>query len=321
VQAGGFVIGLALLAWCVWLVAGDRGRVEQVKKLAQSPGALAGLLTLSIGVSLCTGMMFRAAVKPAVRLPVADVLAINAVSMLLNILPFKLGLVARIYLHRTRNGTPVPLILTWMAAVLCVMAIGVLPPVVATLALKRVDGAWWGAVAGGTVLLAAAAVIAGRLTGTQGFWNWVRAQGERRPRTMGRLTGWEGFDQLRRGPEMLSSPGAVAEGVAWRSASMGLGVWRFMIAAAAVGATMTAGQCVVADSVYFAIQATAPTGALGAREGGTVAAIASLAGESLPVVVLAVTAAETVANLLCAGAAMIYLKLTRPQKCTTGEPR
>jgi hypothetical protein len=110
---------------------------------------------------------------------------------------------------------------------------------------------------------------------------------------------------------MLGSASAVGQGVFWRSASMGLGVWRFAVAAAAVGGVMTIGQCVVADSVYFSIQATAPTGALGAREGGTVAAIAAMAGEHLPVVVLAVSAAETAANLLSAGVALLYLKLTR----------
>jgi hypothetical protein len=92
---------------------------------------------------------------------------------------------------------------------------------------------------------------------------------------------------------------------------MGLGVWRFTIAAAAVGAAMTIDQCVVADSVYYSIQAAAPTGALGAREGGTVAAVATMAGKQLPVVVLAVSAAETTANLLCAGIALLYLKLSR----------
>jgi len=321
VQGIGFVIGLLLLAWCVWLVAGDQERVNQVKKLAQSPGTLASLLALSIGVSLCSGMMFHAVSVPVARLPVLDVLAVNAVSTLLNNLPFKLSVVARLYLHRTRNGMPVPLILAWMGATLCVMAVGVLPPLAASLVLKRVDGQWWAAVAGGTILLAASAVVFGRLTRTERFWGWVTARGERLPGTLGRLTRWPGYVQFRRGPEMLSSPSAVAQGVAWRSLSMGLGVWRFAVAAAAVGATMTAGQCVVADSVYFAIQAAAPTGALGAREGGTVAAIASLAGESLPVVVLAVTAAETAANLLSAGVALLYLKLKRPvQKCTTGEP-
>lgn len=321
VQVIGFSVGLLLLAWCVWLVAGDQARVEQVKKLAQSPGTLATLLALSVGVSLCSGMMFHAIASPVARLPVPDVLAVNAVSTLLNNLPFKMSVVARLYLHRTRNGMPVPLIFAWLGATLCVMAVGVLPPLVASLALKRVDAVWWGVVAAGTVLLAAATVAFGRLTRTERFWGWVSGMGERFPRTLGRLTRWSGYGQFRRGPEMLASPLAVAQGVAWRSLSMGFGVWRFAVAAAAVGATMTAGQCVVADSVYFAIQATAPTGALGAREGGTVAAIASLAGESLPVVVLAVTAAETAANLLTAGVALLYLKLKRPvQKRTTGEP-
>lgn len=311
VQGVGFVIGLLLLAWCVWLVAGDQARIEQVKKLAQSPGTLATLLALSIGVSLCSGMMFHAIAAPVARLPVLDVLAVNAVATLLNNLPFKMSVVARVYLHRTRNGMPVPLIFAWMGATFCIVAVGVLPPLAASLALQRVDGLWWAVVVGGTIFLGAATVLFGRLTRTERFWGWVTAWGERLPGTLGRLTRWPGYVQFRRGPEMLASPSAVAQGVAWRSMSMGLGVWRFAVAAAAVGATMTAGQCVVADSVYFAIQTTAPTGALGAREGGTVAAIASLAGESLPVVVLAVTAAEAAANLLTAGVALLYLKLTR----------
>jgi hypothetical protein len=103
----------------------------------------------------------------------------------------------------------------------------------------------------------------------------------------------------------------------WRSAAMGLGVWRFWVASVAVGGVagaMTIGQCVVADSTYYFIQAAAPTGALGAREGGTVAAVAAMAGKQLPVVVLTVSAAETTANLLCAAVALLYLKLVRPQK-------
>lgn len=321
VQGLGFALGLGMLAWCIWLVAKDQARIDQVKKLAQSPGTLAVLLALSTGVSLCTGMMFRAMAAPVAKLPVLDVLAVNAVATLLGNLPFKLSIVARGYLHRTRNGMPVPLILAWMGASLCVMAIGVLPPLVATFALKRIDATWWITVVAGTVLLAACGIAFARVTGTERFWGWVSAQGERFPGSLGKLTRWSGYDQFRRGPEMLGSVPAVAQGVAWRSASMGLGVWRFAVAAAAVGATMTAGQCVVADSAYFMIQATAPTGALGAREGGTVAVVASLAGESLPVVVLAVTAAETVANLLCAGAGLMYLKMTRASVSRAPEPR
>ncbi|HYD01589.1 MAG TPA: hypothetical protein VEB22_10220 [Phycisphaerales bacterium] len=308
-HAAGFILGLALLGWCVWLVARDHDRIDQVKQLAQSPRTLLALLGLSVALSVCTGMMFRAVPSAVVRLPVLDVLAVNAVSTLLNNLPFKLSVVARIYLHRRRNGVPVPLVLAWMAATLCIMLIGVLPPVLVTVALKRVDASWWALVVGGTVLLAAGAVLAGRLTRSERFWSRVTARGDRHPGTLGRLTRWAGFAQLKSASDMVASAPAVAQAVAWRSAAMCLGVWRFMVAASAVGAAMTVGQCVVADSVYFSIQAAAPTGALGAREGGTVAAISSLAGESLPVVVLAVTAAETAANLLCAGAALLYLKL------------
>ncbi|HZW07160.1 MAG TPA: hypothetical protein VFF65_08545 [Phycisphaerales bacterium] len=320
-QAIGFAIGLMLLGWCVWLVASDQARIEQLKRLAASPGSLVALLALSIALGLCNGMMFRAAPSAVLRLPVLDALAVNAVTTLLNNLPFKLSIVARVYLHRTRNGVPVPLVLAWMAAALCIMVIGVVPPLAATVALKRIDGLWWAVVVGGTVLLAAAAVIAGRLTRSPRFWAWVTVAGERRPATLGRLTRWPGFAQLRQASDMVASVPAVAQGVAWRSAAMGVGVWRFMVAAAAVGATMTVGQCVVADTVYFSIQTAAPTGALGAREGGTVAAVASLAGESLPVVVLAVTAAETAANLLCAGAALLYLKLSTPPQQAQSPPQ
>lgn len=336
VQAVGFLLGMALLTWCVWRVVSDEQQLAEAKKLAQSPAVLATLVALSIALNLATGMLFCAMVRPVAKLRVPDLLAINAISGLLNNLPFKLSLVSRCYFHRARDGMPVPLILAWMGATLCVMMVSLVPPLAATVLLRRVDTLWWCVVIGGTVLLAVAAVVFGRLTATERFWGWVRTLGGRFPGTLGRLTRWDGFDQFRRGPEMLGSASAVSQGVFWRSASMGLGVWRLAVAAAAVGgaAAMTIDQCVVADSVYFGIQATAPTGALGAREGGTVAAIAAIAGKQLPVVVLSVSAAETVANLIGAGVALLYLKLRKPgarpdftppgqrtpQKCTTGEP-
>ena len=321
VHASGFVLGLGLLVWCVWLVASDQQRLNEAKRLATSPGTLALLIALSIGVSVCTGMMFWAVFRPVKRLPIADVLAVNAIATLLGNLPFKLSIVARGYLHRTRNGVPVPLIFAWMGASLGVMAIGLLPPIVATLVLKRVDAVWWAVVVGGTLLLAAAAVGVGRFASTEWFWGKVNAWGTKCPRTIGRLIAWPGFSDFSRGHEMLGCVPAVGQGVLWRSGAMGFGVWRFVVAAGAVGGAMTVGQCVVADSVYFSIQATAPTGALGAREGGTVAVIAAMAGEKLPVVVLAVSAAETAANLLCAGVGLLYLKLVRPTTPPQSEPR
>ncbi|MBY0308327.1 MAG: hypothetical protein K2Q09_06270, partial [Phycisphaerales bacterium] len=312
VQIGGFVIGLGLLAWCVWLVASDRERVDQARRLAESPAVFGQLVALSVGVQLCTGMLFRSVLVPVARLPVGDVLAVNSIATLLNNLPFKLSLVARAWLHRTRNGVPLPQIVAWMVASACVMAASVLPPVAATLVLKRVDGAWWGLTIGGTAALGLLVLFAGRVFRSDRVWTWVAEAGGRRPRTIGVATRHAAFAQLRDGPRMFASPAAVGLGLFWRSGAMGLGVWRFAVAAAAVGGVMTIGQCVVADSVYYSIQAAAPTGALGAREGGTVAAVAAVAGRQLPVVVLAVSAAETAANLLCAGAALLYLKLVRP---------
>ncbi|MFT3683921.1 MAG: hypothetical protein QM783_03160 [Phycisphaerales bacterium] len=318
VQVAGFVLGLALLAWCVVLVVGDEKRLEEAKRLAQSPGVLAQLVALSVGVSLCSGMVFRSVLSPVTKLPVADALAVNAVATLLNNLPFKLSLVARAYLHRTRNGVPLPRIVAWMAAAAGVIAVSVLPPLGATLLLKSVDAVWWAVVVVTTVVLGGLLVVAGRVTQSEAFWAWLAAMGQKLPGPLGRVVAGAAFQDLRDGPRMLASPAGVAQGLFWRSGAMGFGVWRFVVAAAAVGGVMTIGQCVVADSVYYSIQAAAPTGALGAREGGTVAAVAAVAGKQLPVVVLAVSAAETAANLLCAGVALLYLKLTRPK---ASEPR
>lgn len=309
VQIAGFVIGVGLLAYCVWMVASNETYRKQVVELWSKPGHLWAMFGLSCAILVFTGMMFRAVLKPVKTIPVADAAAVNSLCTLLGNAPFKLSLVVRVLIHTKRNELPLGVVVAWMGASAAVMVMSVGPPLAATLIVKELNGLWWLIAGGGTVIWAAVTVVIGRVVSRESAWSALQAWCGRRAGWLGRLARSKFALHVREWLMMLSDWRTVGEAMLWRTLDFVSGSARFIIAASAIGAAITLDQAAAADSAYFLIQTAAPTGALGTREAGTIAVLKPMIGESLPVMILAVSAVETAANLVLGLIGAMYLRV------------
>jgi hypothetical protein len=308
-QVLGFALGLSVLGYCVWAVVSNPSHVQQVRRLADAPWwVVAGLLALSSTTLLTTAMVFRATLRPVHKAPVADMAAINALCTLLGNAPFKLSLVARTLIHHRRHRVPLPTLVSVLAGTAGVILISLGPALGATLLLRRVDTLWWALTIGGTLVLALVCVRVARVLAPIEAWH---ALARRMPGALARVMHSAPALKLHHGLRTLADARAVAEALAWRAADLAVATARFKLAAFALGAALPWDQALIAASTYFILQGAAPTGALGAREGGTAAVLGALIGaQALPLIVT-VTAVESAANLVWGVAGAAYLRVDR----------
>ncbi|VAX41234.1 hypothetical protein MNBD_PLANCTO03-956, partial [hydrothermal vent metagenome] len=148
-QGAGFVIGLALLGWCVRVALSPENR-EQLAKLSEaSLGQVAALLGLSATTLLLNGVFFWITLRPVKRVPLVDHVAINALCTFLAFLPFKIGALTRVAINNRRDGVPILTIGAWYGCMFAVMLAAYLPAMGASMWRGGVDGLWWVACLGG----------------------------------------------------------------------------------------------------------------------------------------------------------------------------
>lgn len=312
----GFALGLALLWWCGARALAPENS-EQLRKLAAAPWWQAGaLVALSLASAMFNALAFHAAVSPVRRLPVWDVASVNVIASLGNYMPFKLGLIFRVLTHNRRNGVPLLTIGAWMGSMAVIMLCVLGPVLLAGVWRGRVDALWWVASIGGIALLCGAAVAAARFAGTGRGWALIERVWKALPMPR-RLHASAMLERIHEGTRMLGSARAVAGVVAWRLADLATQAARFLVAAAIVGRAVRWDESLLAGSTYYLIGSVSPAGQLGLREAGTAGLIGKvLAGvdfDAFSLIVLMVTAAELVALLLGAAAAMVYLARSRPR--------
>lgn len=110
-QAIGFVIGIALLAWCIWTAssAGDWSAVLRAEWTL-----LAGLLGSTLASLVVNALMFWTALAPVRHHSVPRLVGLNALGGLLNYAPIRLGLMARIIYHLRVDRMRASLVASWM---------------------------------------------------------------------------------------------------------------------------------------------------------------------------------------------------------------
>ncbi|MBC7771634.1 MAG: flippase-like domain-containing protein [Pyrinomonadaceae bacterium] len=339
VQLLGFAIGIGLLAWCASVAFHEKNR-EQLSRLTDARWQDVSLLVcLSLASLVVNGSSFWIVIRPVRRLSWLSVQAVNALATALASLPFKLSIVCRFAVHNRRDGVPLLTITTWMASVLVVMLATLGPIVLAGMWRGTTDAMWWGTSAGGVVLSVVLVVALARLFSREVIWSSVgRWLGEKKyaqfapgmtaddphAQTRGQETSgrWQGSirrravkaglaARAREGFQMLSSPTAVGGGALLRCVDLGIQAGRFLVAANIVQQDITVDQAVLAASAYFLVGVLSPAGSLGFREA---AVFGLLKGEAFSIVVLTVTAAETLVVLACATAGGLWLKLGQRQK-------
>lgn len=313
VQAGGFLVGLALLGWCASIALAPENRA-QLDHLAEArPWQIALLLALSAATLLLNGATFWVLLLPVRRLRAADVVAVNTLATCLAYLPFKLSLVSRVLIHNRRDKVPIFLIGSWMAAFAAAIAAVVGPLILVSMWRGRIDGLWFAAAVPAVVLtVAAASALAHAFAGERGLARLRRLASPLPP--VRRFLGTAAWLNLHHGFAMIGSPRTAPAWALLRLADVAAQAARFAVAAAIVGHPLAYDQALFFSLAYFLIGIVSPSGVLGTREGGTTALAAILAvasSESFAVIALLVTVTESLVNLAGAGLAVAWLRPDR----------
>lgn len=250
-QLAGFVVGLALIAYCIYVALRGDGAAKLKDHLAHaSPWVVAGLLGTSLVSLLANGLLFWQTLRPVHRLRLRDVQFVNAMASVLNYapLPMRLGLVARVAYHWRVDKMSIALIGAWLAAVLLNVAV-IAGPATAAMPLVPLAGVPVAIVA--ALLLVAVALASSR---------WLAA----RPFLARKLHGAE---------RMVTDTRSFAIAGSYRLVDMAMWALRMPLAAMVVDAPLTFAQSATLGICAFLLSMN-PLGRFGFRE-AAVAWIAS----------------------------------------------
>lgn len=313
-QILGFVVGLGLLGYCIHVALQPKNQQQLVKLLDAPLHEKLSLVGLSIVVVLISGSVFHVALGPVRKLRWLDVQAVNVIACLLALLPMKLSLVLRVLVHNRRDDVPILTIGAWFAAISAVMGVVVGPILGVTMLRGRPDAIWGVLCVGGAAACATLLLLVARTLRDERAWTSFAGVWSRLP-LPGLLKKPALQERAHEGVRMLASPRAVLLGMALRLVDIGVQASRFKIAAAIVDQPLTWDQAVLAGAMFFLIGALAPTGQVGAREAGTAGFLGmfltSIDFGSFAVVVLMVSATETVVLLVGSMVGLAYLRPDR----------
>lgn len=317
VQLVGFAACIALFWWVIRGVLAPQSR-EQLERLGDAPAwKVAALLALGLATTVINGAIFQVMLRPVRRLRTADVQSVNAVASMLAPLPFKIGLLFRVFIHNRRDRLSLLTIIAWFGAITATMGAAMLPPLGAAASRGTINWVWAITSIGGVLGMTIAVIVIAQAC--RDGAGWVRLERFVRalplPRAIrGTPDGSNAgiLPRIHEGLRMLSHPGAVVACVALRLVDAGVHTARFLLAASILGVALPTDKAVIAGVAYFLIGAAAPTGQLGAREAGA----AWLLGRLLPgvgldqfkLVALLVSATEASVLLLMAMAGAAWLR-------------
>lgn len=316
-QVVGFIVGIALLGWCVNVALKNR---EALRRLGDAtPGEIAALIGATVVVIISSGAVFRETLRPIRKLPMLEVQAANVIACLLALLPFKLSVFFRVLVHNRRDRVPLFTIGAWFGCVgvviLCVLG----PMLLAGIWRRSADTLWFITAGGGSLLCLCAVLFTARALDHEKGWAWAQwlygkfpLPSKLRP---GSLAANMLFEKAHEGVRMLGSPRVVFGCAGLRLLDFAAQAARIAIAAAIVGQSLHWEQALLAGSIFFLITAAAPSGALGAREGGTTwimsAVLPTVELKDFMVVVLVVSGTEAAVLLVGSMIGLVYLRPDR----------
>ncbi|MBX3391595.1 MAG: flippase-like domain-containing protein [Phycisphaeraceae bacterium] len=311
IQVVGLAVGLALLGWCVSVALRPENR-DQLGRLREAPPwMIAGVVGLSAGSLVFNAAVFWSLIRPARKLGFGHVLAVNCVATCLAYLPFKLSLVFRFFVHRVRDGIPVPTIAAWVAAAGMSLVV-VCGPVAGVAALGLRGVALIPVAAGVAVAVAWGVSAAARAFAGSGGMARIRCLSSGLGIVMiDRAARTRTFEHLQAGFGMVGERFPWWAAIAFRAGDLAVQSARFWIAARILGLELDIAPAVVLGVTYYALGAASPSGAIGIREGGAtgVAALLHLdGGGSYAGVTLLVSAADAVPTVLAAMSGALLLR-------------
>jgi hypothetical protein len=316
-QVLGFIIGVALLAWCVHSALKNPDGFRKLREA--TAGQIAALAGLSAIVVLASGEVFRQTVRPIKTIPFLPAQATNVIACLLVLVPFKLSVFFRIFVHNRRDHIPLLTIGAWFASV-AVVILCVLGPILGATAIRgRADTLWFVIAVGGMLACLIGLWLVARTFATERGWAWAKGVYARLPLPVrlrpGSVAGTLILEKGHEGVRMLASPRVVFGCAFLRLIDFAAQAARISIAASIVGLPLEWDRALLAGAVFFLITAAAPSGALGAREGGTTGIIgvvlAGINRDDFAVAVLTVSAIEIMVLLV---GSMIGLAYLRPDR-------
>ncbi|MEM8834957.1 MAG: lysylphosphatidylglycerol synthase domain-containing protein [Planctomycetota bacterium] len=276
-QSIGFVVSIGLLVWAASRAFGAENR-ESVDRLLDAPlWAVGVFVLLTAGGIALNGLMFWLTLRPlGGRVPAIDMIATNALCTFLAILPFKLGAVARVLIHKRRDGIHFKRIVPWFAAMTALAVAAMLPLAAASAWRGQIDALWWLLGVGGGVACVALGVWLSRIAERVKALRWMSV----------------GAYEVTRD----ARTGALVTLCRWGDVATLAG--RFLLAAWIVQTPMGVGDAVLQATLFFLISVAAPAGTLGMREAGVagLALAQSKDGADIALVALTITAAELVTS-------------------------
>ena len=322
-QVTGFLVGIALLGWCVRLALSAENREALGALSSAPPSSLLALLGLSVVSVVANGLIFWGALRPVRRLGALDVIAVNALATFLANLPFKIGLLARIAIHNRRDKVPMAMIFGWFGAVTGTLVL-VSSSLLVAGTLRGVLGAWTVPMAVGLLVVQSAAMVtvAKTLSGDRGHRRLSRLLGRLAGKRALRLSRSQVMRELHMGLDMLASGRWVAFVVAFRMVDFASQAWRWVVAGELVGKDIAPTDGILIAGGHFLAGALSPVGMLGFREGaamGTAELLGLDAGEFAPIALLT-AGSELVVVIAASGLAVAWLRLDRMLRGRNGSP-
>ncbi|MCE2883177.1 MAG: hypothetical protein LW636_12595 [Planctomycetaceae bacterium] len=244
-QVAGFVLGCALVAWCV-VRASSAGEGGLEKLRAAEPIHVWTLVLSTLGSIVCSGFTFWTVGLPVRRFGFGEMQAVNLMASLFNYAPVRLGLFLRALYHWRIDRMPVTDIGAWIAGV-AIVTLGTL-------------GA--GLVAGLVQIVAGRKELAIDWMWFAGF-GAVIVVGCAATRAVGRSAPLRRF--LKGGERVLVDPRALYGGVAFRTVDLVMWSLRMWAAAKIVGVSLGPAQTAMLASVAI-LGAGNPLGRIGWRE-------------------------------------------------------
>ncbi len=313
VQVVGFLIALGMLAWAGKLAVSGIG-AEQIEHLRASAWyEVLGLVALGVATVVINGLIFALVIRPARRVPVLDVVSVNAIASLLAYLPFKLSLIFRTLVHNRRDGVPLLTIGAWLGAV-GVLLMAVYGPMILVSGIVQTVGGFWLiacglGVLGGTLLITVLARVGAGDAGLSRIERITRTLAGRR---MARLVRSDAFARLHAGLDMLASWLVAGGNLLLRAMDLLVHAGRFMLASSMLGAGLSIEEALLLGLVYSFLNAASPTGSLGIADLGTVGVAAWMGlGDGDPArfagIALLVRASEVIAYLLSTALGVLWL--------------
>jgi hypothetical protein len=314
-QLVGFLIGLALLAWCGKIAFSGENR-EAMSNLGEAPpNLMITLVLLSVLGVILDGLTIWLVLRPVRRIQLSGMLATNALATFLSLLPFKLSVMTRVAIHRKRDGVPLAIIGPWFAAVGAVMLAAIAPILLLAAWRPEIDLLWIAMLVVSLLLVTVMLSVAARTLGGQRGLRLIQAFAERQPiRLIERITKSETFILLDEGLAMLADFKNTLAAVGLRVLYIASMAARLFVASRIVGNPLPTDQSLFGSVAYFFIGIVSPVGALGAREGGTAKFLewfGEIDFEQLAVIMLVVTGSEILANTALAAIGIAWLRPDR----------